>query len=274
MLLGPCFVQAQGLTVNSVSVEAITASTKSRTFYSTGDVLIIYKTSTEAVEVQVAATRSKIWSGDIDSVAITGASTAAQKLAKLRLWFFEATTTNGYRSFLPRENIKWVYTSASKRLEMKHQRNDQQLWFGTIDSFQVSGVSGYANKLAYLRATANRGYQTGILSSGEQATVAAGAALGTSPTVAIVGDAVSGEVTFTTGSSTTSTGVLFTVTFPFSAPNGMTTVWSASDADAAGHIARIFGENPAANTFTLNATGTALTAGGTVYKIKYINIAN
>lgn len=156
---------------------------------------------------------------------------------------------------------------------MRHAPNDQVLWFGLIDSLQVTNVSGSSNKLAYLRATANRKFETGILGSGVQATVAAGAALGTSPTVAIVGDAISGEVTFTTGGSTTSTGVLFTVTFPTTAPTGVTTVWSASDADAGGHIARLFGTNPAANTFALNVTGTALTASGTEYKIKYFNAA-
>lgn len=260
-------LQATTLTINAVTAEVVTTSFKVRTFYNTGDLILIYNSTTGGFEAQLAKSRSKVFGAVIDSVTITGASTAAQKLAKLRLWLLEATTTNGYRVFVGRNDLYWNYTASTNVLRLNRAGNDQPLWFGHIDSLQVSGVSGASNKLAWLRVSAFRPFSTGALAGGESATIAAGAAAGSSPTISIVGNGVAGEITLTTGSSTTTTGVICTVTLPITAANGTRVVLTPSNDNAGAGISRVFATTTT-STFVLNASGTALTA-ATAYKWFY-----
>ena len=264
---------ADTVVINPSTVEVVTSTGSVRTMYTANDLIYIYRSSNDAFEVQVKTTRSKIWGGDVDSVTISGASSTSLKLAQLRLWFLETTTTTGYRSFIGRGNLRWKYTASTNRLNLDAASNGQMLWFGSIDSLQVSGVSGASNKLTWLRASANRLFTAGgILTAGSAATVAAGAAAGTSPTVSVAGNATAGEITLVTGGSTTSTGVIATITLPVTAPNGIRISRAPSNDNAAQHDTRVFWTTTT-NTIVLNATGTALTAGGTNYKWFYTAVS-
>ena len=268
MLMAIMPAMATTIVINPVTAEVVSTSFKVRTMYDANELIYIYRSSTSGFEVQLKSTRSKIFGGIVDSVTITGGSTTALKLAQLRLFFLETTTTTGYRSFIGRGNLKWEFTTATNVLRLNSTSNNQMQWFGHIDSLQVSGVSGAANKLAWLRATGNRPYQVGQLSGGTVATIAAGAAAGASPTVAVTGNGVAGEITITTGSSTTATGVLVTVTLPITAPTGNRVTLTASNDNGAAAISQVFA-TATTSTIVLNGRGTPLTAGGTVYKYFY-----
>lgn len=261
------FAQASTLTINTTTSEVVATSFKTRTFYQAADLIFIYRASNDAFEVQMAATRAKVWGGDIDSVTVGSASTAAQKFAKLRLYYLEMTTTTGYRVFCGRNDLKWNFTTATNVLQLQRASNGQMLWFGHIDSLQVSGVSGATNKLAWLRLTANRPFSTGSVTGGDVATIAAGAAAGSSPTVAVTGNNVAGEIPLTTGTTALNSGVLCTVTLPITAPTGTRVTLTASNANAATHTVRYF-TTTTASTFVINATTTAL-SDATAYKWFY-----
>jgi hypothetical protein len=266
-------VGAQTLNITPNTVEEISASATTREFHPLADLLFLYRASTDGFEVQRKDTRRKIWGGDIDSVTVTGATTKADKLEKLRYKCFEATTTGGYRIFISRPNVNFKYTTSSKKLELFHVDNGQPQWFGNIDSFHVAGISTVTAKLTYLRSTQGRPTFEELVARGDSATVAAGAAAGTSPTVAVAGNAVSGTVTLTTGSSPTTTGVIFTVTLPLAAPNGYRILGiTAKDSDSGAHYNRIFWTTTG-STLVANASGTAL-SGSTEYIIDYALVAH
>jgi len=261
--------QASTITINANTAEVVSTSYKTRDFYQLGDLMVIYRASNEAFEVQTAETRSKVWGGDIDSVSISGASTAAQKLAFLRTTMLETTTTNGYRCFFGRKNIEFNYVAATNRLDLKYARNKQPLWFGSIDSLQVTGLSGATAKLAYLRVV-NKYRAQDIVPTTSVATVAAGAAAGTSPTVTVSGDAFSGTLTVVVGASGATTGVLATITTKATAPTGYRIAISAKDDNATLHNLRVKWTSTA-TTIVANVPATALTSGGT-YTFDYVAV--
>ncbi|MBL7780683.1 MAG: hypothetical protein JNM22_05650 [Saprospiraceae bacterium] len=226
--------QATSVTINANSAEVI--STTKREFYALQDMRIIYRASNDAFEIQTAETISKVWGGDIDSVTISGASTASQKLAFLRTLMLEATTTSGYRVFIGRNSVEFNYTSATNRLDIKHGRNKQPLWFGSIDSLQVGALSGSTAKLAWIREV-NKWRDRLCLPNAVSATIAAGAAAGSSPTVSVSGDAYSGVISITTGTSAT-TGTLATVTLKITAPTGTRIVVSGLSGISKTHDSR------------------------------------
>jgi hypothetical protein len=225
--------QATSITINPYSVEVLTKT--NRDLYQLQEMLIIYRSSTDAFEVQMAETRSKIWGGDVDSVTISGASTTAAKLAYLRTLMLEATTTGGYRVFIGRNSIEYYYNTSTSRLDLKYAKNKQPLWFGSVDSLQ-SGPSGASGKLAFLRLI-NRWRAQDCLPTTSVATIAAGAAAGTSPTVSVTGDAFSGSISVTTGTTAT-TGTLATVTLKITAPTGTRISIDPANSNACLHVAR------------------------------------
>lgn len=244
--------QATTVTINANTAEVVTTSFKKREFYNVQDMLIIYYATTEAFEMQVAETRSKVFGGDIDSVTITGASTAAAKLAFLRTILLEATTTNGYRVFMGRSNLEFYYAAATNRIDVKYGRNKQPLWFGHIDSLKANGTS---TTLAYLRAI-NRYKAQDCIPSTNVATIAAGAAAGTSPTVTVTGDAYSGSISVTTGTSAT-TGTLATVTLKITAPTGTRVTLNPTNNNSIAHVVRTRGTGTT-TTLVLTVPTTAL----------------
>jgi hypothetical protein len=252
-------MQAQSLTINPTTSEVVAALSKTRDFYQMKDLLFIYKNSNSAFEMQYAETREKLWGGKIDSVAITGCTTTAQKFAKLRTWCLETTTTTGYRCFIGRGGLEYFYNASKNQLQITHASNDQMLWYGSIDSLQVTGLSGASAKLGYLRNSVNRTPQTGLFTGGDTPTIAAGAAAGASPTVSIVGNQLTGEITITAGASgTTTTGVIATITLPVTAINGTRAFLQASTASNVKQFV-----TTTTNTFVVNADGTAMTGGAT-----------
>jgi len=226
---------ATSITLNINTAEVI--STTKRDFYALGDLMVIYRTSNDAIEFQTAQTRTKVWGGDIDSVTISGITTVANKLAYLRTLMLEATTTNGYRVFLGRNDLDFNYTIASNRLDIKHSKNKQPLWFGSIDSVQIGALSGSAAKLAYLRSI-YKWEGKDCIPTATAATIAAGAAAGSSPTVAVTGDAYSGTISVTTGTTAT-TGTLATVTLKITAPNGIRVAANPTSNGSILHVSRV-----------------------------------
>ena len=95
------------------------------------------------------------------------------------------------------------------------------------------------------------------LSEGIIAGTAAGAAAGSSPSATIVGTGTDFRVTLTTGTTATSSGVLFTVTLPVTYPTGTIVTVTNGDSDSAAHAVRVF-TTSTTSTVVLNATASAL----------------
>lgn len=246
---------ASTVTINANTAEVVATSFKTRDFYQLQDLLVIYRTSNEAFELQSCETRSKIWGGDIDSVTISGASTVAAKLAFLRTLMLEATTTNGYRVFVGRKDIAFNYASTTNRIDLKYGSNKQPLWFGHIDSLKIGSLSSATQKLAYLRVLHTWRSQD-CLPSTTAATIAAGSAAGTSPTVSVSGDAFKGSISVTTGTTAT-TGTLATVTLGITAPTGTRVFLNPTNNNSIAQVVRTRGTGTT-TTLVLTVPATAL----------------
>lgn len=258
------FTAKAGIVINPYAVEVYTPTKKD--FFALQDLMIIYRASTDAFEVQTASTRTKVWGGDVDSVVIAGASTTALKLAYLRTLMLETNTTGGYRVFLGRNNLDFNYNSSTKRLDLKSGSNKQPLWFGSIDSL-LSGPTGTSAKLAYIRLL-NRWQAQDCLPTTSVATIAAGAAAGSSPTVTVTGDAFSGSISVTTGATGATTGTLATVTTKITAPTGTRVVlWPTGD-NSILHNVRVKASGTT-TTIVLAVPATAL-ASATAYTWDYM----
>jgi len=257
------FAQAQTVSFTSTSLEVITASAATRTFYDIDEVYLAYKAG--KLTIYDANSGTQLFYGDSSEVSVAGAAIWSAKATKLARWYQAATHTNGYTYYMPRRDIAYLYRGSTSVVRFLNKANKRTLLETHIDSVTVSGVSGSSAKLTWLRNQAflegNRN-QRGLP---ELPTIAAGAAAGSSPTIALT-QATGNDflVTLTTGSSTTSTGVLFTITLPNTYSAVGIPFVSAADADSGGHIARVFA-TATSTTYVLNATGTALTAGGTEY---------
>lgn len=106
------------------------------------------------------------------------------------------------------------------------------------------------------------------LTSSKTPTIAAGAAAGTGPTIAVAGNDLSGKITLTVGTSPT-TGALCTVTFGSTMDAATTNyvTFSAADKDAANAITSFYVSAESNTSFTISVDP-ALTA-GTEYIINY-----
>ena len=258
------FAQAQTVSITSTSVEVITPSAVTRTFYDLDDVMMAYKAGKVYI-YDVNNPSTSLFDGDTSEVSVTSATHWGAKAAKLARWYQGCTHTNGYRYFMPRRDVSYLYRGSTNALRFLNNVNKRTLLETHIDSVTVSGVSGASAKLTWLR---NQVFLEGLRnqrSLPELPPIAAGAAAGSSPTIALT-QATGNDflVTLTTGSSTTSTGVLFTITLPNTYLAAGIPLVSAADADSGAHLNRVFA-TATTTTFVLNATGTALTAGGTEY---------
>jgi hypothetical protein len=106
---------------------------------------------------------------------------------------------------------------------------------------------------------------TALGSAGSGAT--AGAAAGTSPTVAISGNKYAGTITITTGTSAT-TGVLATIDLKVQDATSNTVILFPADLDAAGAAAKVF-VGSTATGFTINV-GTSALANSTAHIWNYV----
>lgn len=260
------FAQASTVTITPNGAEVVATGYTTREFYQLQDLMFIHRASNDAFEIQVTESRSKVWGGNIDSVLVTGISNdsagAVSKLAYFRTMLLEATTTNGYRVFIGRNNLEFYFKTSTNRLDVKYSRNKQPLWFGHIDSLKCNGS---AATLAYLRSI-NRYKAQDYLPSTSVATIAAGAAAGSSPTVAVTGDAYSGSISITTGTSAT-TGTLATVTLKITATTGTRISLTPTNAGATLHFLRVAAAGTT-TTLVISVPATAL-SDATAYTYNY-----
>lgn len=254
------------ITANGAEVVATPGQTfsdgNSRVIYPLQDLLIITRPSTDGFEIKIAETQSKVWGGDIDSVTIAGATTDGDKWAFLCTLMLQGCTTNGYICWMGRNNLEFNYKASNSRVEVKYGRNRQPLWFGHLDSLKANRVS---MTLAYMRLL-NRYKAEDCLPSTSVATIAAGAAAGSSPTVAVTGDAFSGSISVTTGTSAT-TGTLATVTLKITAPTGTRISLTPTNANACLHVARWYAAGTT-TTLVITTPATAL-SDATAYTFNY-----
>jgi len=257
------FAQAQTVAITSTSVEVITSNAVTRTFYDLDDVYLAYKAG--KFTIYDANSGTQLFYGDTSEVSVAGATIYTAKATKLARWYQSCTHTNGYRYFMPRRHVAYLYRGSTSAIRFLNKENKRTLLDTHVDSVTVAGVTGASAKLTWLRNQAFLEGNRNSASLPELATVAAGAAAGASPTITMTSTTANEfQVTLTTGSSTTSTGVLFTITLPNTYLVAGIPFVSQGDADSAGHLGRVF-PTATTTTFVLNATGTALTAGGTEY---------
>lgn len=113
---------------------------------------------------------------------------------------------------------------------------------------------------------------TGHIIGGTSApTIAAGAGAGTSPTVSIAGNDISGEISVTTGTLPTVSAVVATITFNVAYTAAPYVVLQASNASTGllAGAAKSYVGSRSTTTFTVDAGATGL-VGSTAYKWTYI----
>ncbi len=248
---------AQTISITSTSLELIAPNAVTRTFYDLDQVYLAYKSG--KVTVFDAQTGTQVFLGDTSEVSVTSANIWTAKATRLARWYQSATHTNGFRYFMPRRDVQYLFRGATNAVRFLNPDNKRTLLETHVDSVTVAGVSGSSAKLTWLR---NQAFLEGLRNYRnipEALTISAGAASGSGPTVAVTGTANDFQVTLTTGTSTTTTGVLFTVTLPNTYLTAGIPSVSAGDADAGAQITRVFA-TATTTTFVLNASGTALSA--------------
>lgn len=246
---------AQTLAITPSSVEVIGTSAVTRAFYDLDDVYVTYKTGT--IKVYDAANGNQLFTGDTSAVTITGASHWGAKAAKLTAWFQHVTTTSGYRYFVPKRGTKLIYKTSDTSVKFVNSTTNRQLIATALDSVKISGITTVSNLLTYLRGQYFLEGNRDALGLPNTPTIAAGAAAGSSPTVAVAGTGTDFKITLTTGTTATNSGVLATVTLPVTYPTGTIVTITNGDADSAAHAVRVF-TTSTASTVVLNATATAL----------------
>ncbi len=260
---------AQTLTLTAGSAEVVSSGVKNH-LYGLDDLYFTYNRNTEVFEARLVETRASVYKANISTVSIAGLSTANQKLAWLENTHLRANTAQ-FNHLLPKNGIAVRYNVSGKSTHIlsRYSSREANLWSGHMDSIKTSATdSTTAMRLVALRNIV-RGATPQLIGTDARApTIAAGAAAGGSPTVSIVGNGLSGEIDIDTGTSTTTTGVIATVTLPVACPNGCRVVLTPSSTFAATMVARVFATTTAAG-FALNAAGTAVTASTADLKFFY-----
>lgn len=268
LCLAATFAQAQTAAITPSSVEIITASAATRSFYDLDAVFIRYKAAT--VEIYDAAKGTRLFSGDTSEVTITNATHWGAKAARLTELYQHVTNTSGYRYWIPKRSVNFVYKGSTTAVKIVNDVTKNLILDTPIDSVKISGVTGASSLLTYLRGKYFLEGERDRLSIGQTPTIAAGAAAGSSPTIAIAGTATDFKVTLTTGTTATNSGVLATVTLPVTYPTGVIATVTNGDSDSAAHTVRVF-TSTTTSTVVLNATATAL-SDATQY-VWYVHVA-
>lgn len=262
-------VQAQTLTLTAGEAE-VTGTAKTH-LYPLGDLYFIYNNTTGGFEARTVEAREVVYAANISTVTISGLSTAASKIAWIENTHVKANTGR-YSTLVPHDNLAVRYRTSGKGVDLlsRFSTGKTPVWYGHIDSVKTASTdSTTALRLTALRKMVRGATPLLIGNATKTPTIAAGAAAGASPTVSIAGSALSGEITVNTGSSTTSTGVVATVTLPVACPNGCDVVISPSS-DVAGPCAGRQFVTTTASTFVINAITTAWTASTSGIKFKYL----
>jgi hypothetical protein len=264
---------AQTLTFTAGLAEVSTSTTKND-LYNSDELYYIYNTSTGGFEARLVETRAIVYAANISTVTISGISTAAAKITWLENTHVKANT-GVYNVLVPKNGLSVRYRVSVKKAELagRYSMGKSPLWYGHIDSVKTSeSDNSTALRLAALRKMVRPGVTTNLSNSTSGlATIVAGAAAGTGPTVSIDGDNLSGEITINTGSSTTTTGIIATITFPVACPNKCYLFLEESGAASALEDNDV-SVTTTSNTGVLSASGNALTASTNNFKWFYHRI--
>lgn len=253
--LAGMLAQAQTVTFTVTSLEVIQSSAVTRAFYDLDDVYVRYKAGN--VTIYEASNNATLFSGDTSEVTVPGASHWAAAEVVLGTWYQNMTTTTGYKYWVPKRNVNMIYRTSNTSVKAVHNITKKLLVETSIDSLHISGVSGASNKLTHLRGKYYLESDRDRLSIATAPTIAAGAAAGSSPTVAVAGTGTAFKITLTTGTTALNSGVLATVTLPVTYPNGVIATVTNGDSDSAAHAVRVF-TSTTGSTVVLNATASAL----------------
>lgn len=267
-LTGATAANTQTIAITPSSLEVITAGAASRAFYDLDDVFLRYKSG--KVTVYDAASGRQLFYGDTSEVSVTGASHWGAKAAKFTTWYQHCTTTGGYRYWLPKRNVNVIYKGGDTSVKLVNAVTKNLMLETAIDSVKISGVTGASAMLTYLRGQYYLEGDRDRLSLPSTPTIAAGAAAGSSPTIAVAGTGTDFKITLTTGTTALNSGVLATVTLPVTYPTGVIATITNGDSDSAAHAVRVF-TTTTASTVVLNATATAL-SDATQY-VWYVHVA-
>lgn len=206
---------AQTLTITAGSAEVASSGVKNH-LYALEDLYFQYNKNTEVFEARLVENRSSVYKANISTVTISGASSAAQKLAWLENTHLRANTAQ-FNNLVPKTGIAVRYNVSGKATSLygRYAKGETPLWTGHADSIKTAATdTTTALRLTALRKIVRGATPILVGNNVNTATIAAGAAAGSGATVAITGNQLSGEITVNTGSSTTTTGVLATVTLP------------------------------------------------------------
>lgn len=266
LFVSVCPAGSQTLTITPTSVEVISAGAKTRAFYGIDDVFFS-NTSAGGFTVKDAASGTILFSGDTSEVTITGLTLWSDKQAFLKLICNQIPyDASSYPlTYIPKRGLNFLYKNAAGTVTAMHSRSKYPVWTGTYPTFSDS--SNATNALAWIRNRLFADAQRAYTDIGPAPTIAADTSAGTSPTITIAGAGASGEITLTSGSSTKTTGVIAKITLPVSY-DVMFVALTASNVNAGAHIARVFVQQEDDDTFSLRATGTAISA-STAYKWQY-----
>jgi hypothetical protein len=262
-LLALCYMSplsAQTLTLTAGSAEIASSNVKNH-LYGLSDLYFIYNQNTEIIEARHVETKASVFKSNISNLTISGLTTAAQKLAWIGNTHLKANTAQ-FNYLLPKNGIAVRYNVSGKSTHLlgRYAKGDVALWSGHVDSIKFAVAdSTTALRLAALRKIVRGSTPQLIGNDAAAPTIAAGAAAGSGATASITGNGLSGEIDIDTGSSTTTTGVLATVTLPVACPNGCRVALWGSSSFGATQAAKIF-TTGTSSTFVLNAAGTAVTA--------------
>lgn len=269
MLISMAFAMAQTVTVSPTAVVITNTSPSGNVIKPLESCYFVYKSTDSTFQVYDER-NVRIFNSDCDDLTTeSGDSTTALKVARIAAYCLPVRITSAWYYYFPKGG-DLTYTATNEKVRL----NKNKLDF----TFQIDSITAGVNdsttalKLTWLKNNFNRTPNLQLFSAGGAATIAAGAAAGSSPTVAVSGNGVAGTMTITTGTSAT-TGALATITLPVSFPNGVTAVLTPGDADAAGVAAKIFITSTTGSAFIVNV-GTAALADATEYVWHYTVIGD
>lgn len=259
---------AQTLTITARSAE-VSGAAKNQ-LYPLSSLYFEYNSSTDEFRAYQAETRNLVYEANISTVTISGQSTASAKIAWLENTHVKCNR-GVFNVLVPKDGIAIRYRSSNKFTELYPSISEgkKPLFSGHLDSIKTGATdSTSALRLTELRKIVRGATPQLVGNNSKVATIAADTSAGTSPTIAITGNGLSGEITLTTGSSTKTTGVIATVTLPAAFPNGCRVALTPSSAAAALEVADVFVATTATG-FTLRASGNSLTASTANFKWYY-----
>jgi hypothetical protein len=255
---------SQTLTITPTTVEVVSQGAKTRAFYPIDDVFLT-NTFSGGVVVRDASSGTILFNGDTSEVTIAGATLWSAKHAVLNAYYLRVPydTMQHPITYLPRKGLNFLYRNSNATVTAIHGRTKYSLWTGNLSSMVDTGVIA-STALAWVRTVLQRDAVRSAEQIGTAATVAAGAAAGTSPTITASSASNSGRIDLTSGTTALTTGNIAVVTLP-NAYDTMYITVTPANATAGAHVARVWAEQLTSTTFAIKASGTAL-ADATAYK--------